>query len=153
MDDYLEGVHSAWLGEKMGHQFFSAMADAATTELETGQWRTLARLESVTGSKMAAVMEFWGTTPNEAEVVDISPEILDSFRAMSHADAMTRMKSTVEEALTHFDQLLAIAPDNDVEAIRFLVDHERALLSFVECELAGEHEKSLDAALALLDSG
>ena len=151
MDDYLEGVHSAWLGERMGHQFFTEMANAADSEQHAKQWQTLARLESVTGGKMAEVMKFWGTTPNEDEVVPISPEVIDRYRSMSHDEAMAAMKSTIEVREGFFDRLLAIAPDNDVEAIGFLVAHEQALLSFVECEMAGESDKSLDATLTLLE--
>ena len=63
---------------------------------------------------------------------------------------MTQMKSVVEKAIIHFDQLLAVAPESDVPAVQFLVQHEQALLTFVERELAGKSTASLDDVRLLL---
>ena len=61
------------------------------------------------------------------------------------------MKEVIEKAIVHFDQLLAVAPDDDVPAVQFLVQHEQALLTFVEREIAGDHAHSLDDVNALLE--
>ena len=44
-----------------------------------------------------------------------------------------------------------MAPENDVNAVRFLVEHELALQTFVEREITGHAENSLEEVIRLLD--
>ena len=150
-DSYLEGIKSAWLGELFGEVFFNAMAERATDESMRAKWQTLAKLENVTGKKMAALLETHGESAVTDEAIEVSDEILSRYTDASHHDSMMRMKDVVEKAIIHFDQLLAVAPESDVPAVQFLVQHEQALLDFVESEIAGDRARALDATEALLE--
>lgn len=152
MDDYLEGIRSAWLGEQFGQRFFLEMALASSDETMSTRWKTLSQLEEVTGNRMAEVLAFWDAAPSGSEFVDISPEIVEQFTGVSHQEAMQKMKTRVEEALLRFDHLLAIAPDQDIAAVQFLVDHEQALLTFVNRELAGDADNSMADVERLLSN-
>ena len=48
------------------------------------------------------------------------------------------MRERVLGALERFEHLLATAPESDLEDIQFLVDHELALLTFVDKEADGD---------------
>jgi hypothetical protein len=150
--NYLDGIRSAWLGEKFGEAFFCAMASSSNNDLMRESWRTLAQLEVVTGNRMASVLEAHGESASTDEIIEISDELLHQYTDVPLQSSMLQMKETIEKAVVRFDQLLATAPDEDVTAVQFLVDHELALLAFVERELDGEHEHALDAVNSLLES-
>lgn len=149
--NFLDGIKSAWLGEQYGAAFFNALADTTSDDSLKSCWQTLAKLESVTGGRMADLLATHGESPNTDEIIEISDEMLDDYTAHSHEDAMHHMKPTIEKAIARYDQLLAVAPEDDVPAVQFLVDHELALLDFVDCELSGNHEHALDSVKRLLN--
>ena len=150
-DSYLEGIRGAWLGEQFGEAFFKALADRTEDEPMRSTWRTLAKLENVTGQRMAAVLEAHGETAVTDEVIEVGDEILSQYTDASHLNAMERMKDVVEKAIIRFDQLLAVAPESDVPSVQFLVHHEQALLTFVEREIVGDQARALEDVEKLLE--
>ena len=149
-DNYLDGIRSAWLGEQLGEVFFKALADRTEDRSMRSTWQTLAKLENVTGQRMAAVLTAHGEAATTDEAIEVGDEIVNRYAAASHLDSMLRMKDVVEKAIIHFDQLLAVAPDADVPSVQFLVHHEQALLTFVEREIAGNHDHALEDVQKLL---
>ena len=147
MDDYIAGIKSAWLGEQFGQAVFAALAEAASDSGMADRWRTLARLEEMTGQRMVAVLELYGETTG-SEFIDVEA-ILQRYSGSSHLEIMTNMKERVVAAIERFDRLLGIAPESDLDAVQFLVDHEPALLSFVDREIEGSGD-SLQQVEALL---
>ena len=147
MDDYIAGVKSAWLGEQHGRAAFTALAEAAGDAGTAGKWKTLAQLEQVTGQRMAALLESYGEMPDEP-FIDVEA-IVDRFSTESHLEIMADMKKIIGPAIERFDRLLGIAPESDIDAVQFLVDHEVALMTFVDRELEGRAD-SLAQVEALL---
>lgn len=151
-DSYLDRIRSAWLGEQFGEVFFLSMAERAEDPAMQEKWRTLARLEHVTGQTMAGVLQAYGENPETEDEIAVSEDVLTRYTQVPFHDALQRMKGTIEAAIVRFDQLLADAPEDDVTAVQFLVEHEQALLNFVDRELAGESARSLEHVEALLGS-
>lgn len=149
-DSYLEGIRSAWLGERFGEVFFNALADRADDDWLRDAWRTLARLEHVTGAQMAGLLAQHGEPVGDVPAPEVGDDVLSRYTEGSHAESMARMRDVIEQAIVRFDQLLAVAPDSDVEAVQFLVHHEQALLTFVEREVSGDRATALHAVEALL---
>ena len=154
-DSYEEGIFQAWIGELQGEMFFDAMAQS-TVGVDREQrsrrekWETLAELERVTGRRMAKLLE-----AKDIELAAPAPsgQLLDALAAytkMPFAEAVSAMRPILLPAIDRFEALLTQAPAADRQAVQFLVDHERAILSFVELEEAGETDASLDAARALI---
>ncbi|MGK0261077.1 MAG: hypothetical protein ACI96M_004536 [Candidatus Azotimanducaceae bacterium] len=149
-DSYIEGIRSAWLGEQFGEVFFNGLADRTKDESMRSAWLTLAKLENVTGKRVAAVLEGYGEIAATDDRIEVGEEVFNRYTSASHLDSMLRMKDVVEKAIVRFDQLLAVAPDSDVPAVQFLVQHEQALLTFVDLEIR-DREISGDHAAALQD--
>lgn len=150
-DSYIDSIRSAWLGEQFGEVFFQALADQTEDKSMRAKWQTLAKLENVTGKKMAAVLETYGEAATTDENIEVGDEILSQYTDAPHLDSMMRMKDVVEKAIVRFDQLLAVAPESDVPSVQFLVHHEQALLTFVEREIAGNHAHALEDVERLLE--
>ena len=158
VDSYEEGIFQAWVGELQGEMFFDAMAQS-TVGVDRGRrgrrgrrekWETLAELERVTGRRMAKLLE-----AKDIELAAPAPsgQLLDALVAytkMPYAEAVSAMRPILLPAIDRFEALLTQAPAADRQAVQFLVDHERAILSFVELEEAGQTDASLDAARALI---
>ena len=143
-DSYLDSIRSAWLGERFGEVFFTAMAERTDDDAMRSKWQSLATLERVTGERMAEVLESYGETAATTEAIEVGEDILSRYADVPHIESMTEMRDVVEKAIVRFDQLLAIAPDADVPAVQFLVQHEQALLTFVEREIAGDGANALE---------
>lgn len=149
---YVDGIHEAWVGELQGEAFFAHLAQEAAGE-EGAKWETLAELERVTGRRMASLL----TARNVSlDAPPASGELLQAAHAyaqMPFAKAVSAMRPILTTAIARFEALLAQAPAAEQEAVRFLVDHEQALLTFVELEEAGDGAASLDAARELIARG
>ena len=76
--------------------------------------------------------------------IDHESEAFQSYLTLSHADVIAYMRMRVASALDRFEELLAIAPKQDLADVQFLVDHEYALITFVEREAAGEPDSLSD---------
>ncbi len=149
-DNYIEGIRSAWLGEQFGRAFFLEMKKATDDAAWQDKWQTLAQLEEMTGQRMADLLASHGESATTDIPVEVSPEIMEQYIGVPMQDVMTQFKVRVEQALLRFDHLLAVAPDEDIPAVQFLVDHELALLDFVDAELTGRQGESLDHVNRLL---
>lgn len=150
-DSYIDGIRSAWLGEQFGEVFFKGLADRTEDESMRSTWQTLAKLENVTGKRMAALLETHGEAAATDDGIEVSDEIFNQYTSAVHLDSMLRMKDVVEKAIIRFDQLLAVAPESDVPSVQFLVQHEQALLTFVDREINGDHVDALQDVEQLLD--
>ena len=150
MDDYIAGIRGAWLGEQLGFAVFMARAEAEQDAALAAKWRSLAELEQVTGEHMASVLKAHGEMPGEAPLVDWENEAFQTYLSLPHRDVMNYMRGRVISALEDFESLLAAAPEADQESVRFLVDHELALLTFIDQEASGG-EDSLAGVQELLD--
>lgn len=149
--NYVQGIKSAWFGELFGQAFFAAMADHPSQIHMQQAWRTLENLEKQTAERMAALLSAHGEKAEANEVIEITDELISQYTSVSRVESMNRLRIRLESAISRFDQLLAIAPETDITDVRFLVDHEQALLSFVDRELAGDHENALAEVINLLD--
>lgn len=144
MDDYIAGVHSAWLGERLGFAAFSARADAESDAARAEKWRVLAQLEQMTGERMVEVLRAHGEQVDDEPFIDLESEAFQTYMSLSHADVMGYMRERVVNALERFEHMLASAPDCDLEDIQFLVNHELALLTFVDKEALGETDSLVE---------
>lgn len=149
---YADSLYDAWVGELQGEAFFEQVAQAAAGE-HRAKWETLAELERVTGRRMAALLT--ARHVSLAAPAD-SGELVNAVRtyaAMPFTQAVSAMRPILDAAIGRFEALLAEAPAAERETVQFLVDHERAILSFVELEEAGRGDESLNATRALIERG
>ena len=149
LNGYEDGVHAAWVGEIQGELFFNALAEAETgTQRE--KWETLAVLERVTGKRIAAVLRARDVDLAAPEASGQLLAAVQEYAKQPFSDAVSAMRPILLDAIGKFEALLAQAPSTERSAMQFLVDHERAILRFVDLEAAGQGEASLAAARVLI---
>ena len=148
---YVDGIREAWVGELQGEAFFAHLAQEAAGE-ERDKWETLAELERVTGRRMAALLTARNVSLDAPPASGELQQAAETYARMPFSQAVSAMRPILTTAIARFEALLAQAPAGEREAVRFLVDHEQALLTFVEFEEAGD-SASLDAVRELIARG
>lgn len=151
-DGYEAGVHAAWVGEIQGELFFDTLAKAEAGSRRE-KWETLATLERVTSHRMATVLRARDVALAPPEASGQLLAAAQEYARLPFAEAVSSMRPILLDAIEKFEALLAQAPAAEREAMQFLIDHERAILSFVDLEAAGQDDASLDAARDLLARG
>ncbi len=150
MSEYIDKVIDAWVGELGGEAFFNTVADNTEDEIHKKAWLRLAQLEKTTGARLFELLESKGVEFSAPDDLDPQREFGVTFAKMGLAEAAEGMRTVVEDAVRAYETLLERAPDEDKEVIQFLVDHEVALLHFVNEVSRGSPETALDKADALL---
>ncbi|MEM7015766.1 MAG: hypothetical protein AAF512_00335 [Pseudomonadota bacterium] len=148
--DYLAAIHRAWLGEVYGQAFFESVANNTNDPERAETWKLLAHLEEVTGRRMLTLVEANSLSAELPESLEQMVEMGVAYAKMPHQQAMQEMKPTIDSAVERYEALLDVAPEHEQTAVQFLVDHERALASFVDSELSGQSKSALDDVRALL---
>ena len=146
---YEDGVHAAWVGEIQGELFFNALAESEAGA-GRGKWETLAELERVTGRRMAAVLRARDVALDAPEASGQLLAAAQQYAKLPFSEAVSAMRPILLDAIGKFETLLEQAPVDERSEMQFLVDHERAILRFVDLEAAGQGEASLDAARELI---
>jgi len=136
MDDYIEGLRQSYYGEIVAEGFYRRLA---LREPE-GYCRTaltlIANVEDTTQRRLAPFAAALGITltPEErdqrihARLQDLGQFDWDVFIRKAHREWPAYVD--------HFEHVELLARARGEHGLKFLVDHERALLEFVRLELA-----------------
>ncbi len=149
-DAYRDGILSAWQGEQVGKAFFDYMVEATDDPALREKWQVLGDLEEATGNCLAPLVDAGAQRP-AAGTFKLGAEAAAAFAALPYADALQQIKDVVDPAIEKFERLLEQAPEADREIVQILVDHEFAIRTFVQRELAGESATSLDPTRAVIE--
>lgn len=150
--NYETGVQAAWAGEIFGEALFSELARLDEGTALTPKWKLLAELEHVTGEQLAPLVSRYGfDTEPPGEEMQRGLANAREFAEMSHADFMALIEPYLEDVIARFEALRDAAPAEDKAAMQFLVDHEAALLRFVQLERSGTDPDSTRDARALIE--
>lgn len=149
---YEASVRAAWAGEIYGEALFSELAHLAGGTALAPKWKTLAELEHVTGEQLAPLVSRYGfDTEPPTEEVERGLATAREFAEMPHADFMALIEPHLEDVIFRFEALRDAAPANDRTTMQMLVDHEVALLRFVQLEGCGADQDSTRDARALIE--
>ena len=151
-EDYIERIFSAYQGEVEGEAFFNAMSELLDDRERSYKMRVLAQLELETKERLIPHVEKLGGTPNEDPRVQ-ERGIQDAvvYSKMSWENLMTSFKDELLDYITQFKELEGMGREEDMDVLEQLTKHEDALLSFVERELAGQSNQSLEPVVELLE--
>ncbi|MDE0364272.1 MAG: hypothetical protein OXP09_01710 [Gammaproteobacteria bacterium] len=149
---YEASVRAAWAGEIYGEALFSELAHLAGDTALASKWKTLAMLERVTGEQLAPLVSRYGfDTEPPTEEAERGLVTAREFAEMPHAEFMALIEPYLEDVISRFEALRDAAPAEDRTTMQFLVDHEVALLRFVQLERSGADKDSTRVAGALIE--
>ncbi len=141
---YIRGVYEAWKGEVFGEVFFTELAQQDKQASMEPKWKTLADLERVTRGVLLPLVHRYGLPMRPPEESKTRGEQeAKRFSTMPHEEFMAYLEPYLAEVVAKYQTLRDDAPSEDAIAMQFLVDHEEALLRFVQIERGETGEDSL----------
>ena len=136
-DRYIERIQDASKGEILGEILFRKLAQRYTDQ--TTKLEKLIRLEIKSAECMARLLSRHNIP---VENVDRGEEYTDKLIAESPLSTwyefLRWMHGIVYIYVDQYDDLYSQALEADKEELKFLSDHERALLQFLDAEIRGE---------------
>ncbi len=151
-DEYRNRVCSAYQGEVYGEALFEAMSKRLQGTERAYKFRVLARLETETKQRLKPLVENLGG--NAAEDADEAARGVSdgtNFAAVAWDDLLPVFREALAGFVVSYEQTETMGRDCDRAVLDHLTQHEKALLEFVDRELAGQADVSLDPVLDLLE--
>lgn len=130
--DYCKELALAYRGEIFGREFFLTMRESATADWYGRRaFSILASLEHAAGILVESMLEKHGPTILPSDVSRSSGvELARVFELLPWNALMDALAERILPAIKHFEAIALCAPPSDLEAIRLLLEHERALAEF-----------------------
>ena len=139
-------------GEVYGEAIFRVMAERCADPANAKKLRVLEQLERETKEALRpAVKDFGFSGVEGAEHVKAGEELGAKLAPVPWSIPMVGLKKELLGFVSQFEQAETLAPPGREALFRHVTRHERALLAFVECEIAGAPpEESLAPIVAIL---
>jgi hypothetical protein len=152
MNNYLDGLKSAFLGEYFGEALCLSLSQHFATSLrDQKKLAILAYLERVMQGRLGDIAASLVTDAECKAASTAGRAYALELKDLDWAALMRALSPRVKRANESFKRLLEEAPSDHREAIERLIEHELALESFFNAETNGT-PRSLDAVVhALID--
>lgn len=149
-DAYRLGVMELYQGEVLGEGLFSRMLALASDPQRRFQLSVMLQYESETKVRLRPFLARLGLPLIEDESKRAEGIALGTrYAAMAWPEFVADFHAAIARVIARYQHIEQLGPDADKPMLRFMVDHERAFMSFLEKERAAEPD-SLDRMLRLL---
>jgi hypothetical protein len=151
--DFAVYLTERFQGEVYGEAVFAGMADAETDADARYKWRVLEALERETKEFLERALRERGAEAEPSDEARIQGEKFGRrLASVPRATLMAGFRSEVAKFVAEYEAAEALAPADGLAIARHVTAHERAILEFVDRELAGRVTESVEPVLALLAS-
>ncbi len=142
---YLERIQEAAQGEVLGEILFLKLADRYTEHRH--KLEKLILLEVATAGRMKGLLARHNLTLEEAANAESwTDQLIASSPLGTWYEFLRWMHGIVTIYVGHYDRMFAESLEGDRKDLGFLAEHERALLEFLNAEIAGDPQ-----SLAVID--
>ena len=153
LSHYERKLDAAYQGEFYGLAMYRLIAAARPQADEQAKWHLLVRLEEVTRSVLEPILRRHDmTTAAKPESLTAGEKDAANYMNLPWDHLMRRFSDELDDDIAEYSALLAMAPEEDQAAIRFLVDHEIVTKAFCDAELEGQGDHSTAPVEALIAS-
>jgi len=139
---YLDTLLLYYEEEIEGETFFAALADKLTAPEQKAKIAMLAEIETNTAKAMKPLLHKYALTPRDAEALHANGRKEAEGMPPDWADLIDHMRDTFPAYITAFERLEAMAPPEDLPALRVATEHEFAAVAFLEREAAGDPDST-----------
>ena len=143
----------AYQGEVLGEAFFALLAERERDAEPAAKWRLLERLERHVKGRLRVELTRRDIDATEDRArVDQGRAGAAVLGALPWQERMTAFRDALRGFVADFEASAEAAPVDLKEIAGFVLQHEQALLSFAERELAGEGAASCESVTVFLDA-
>src|SRR5208337_3702292 len=149
---FLKGVVELYQGESMGEVLFGELLRTAENDDQRYKLGTLLQMESETKVRLRPWLfrhrlDLSGDAAVRAEGLSIA----ENLGRMIWLQKITAMHDAMRDRIIpRYKEIAAIAPAEDQEMARSMVEHESALLEMARREMSGMADRSAEPVVALL---
>ena len=132
LPEYCEGIRRAYRGELIGEWVYRILADRCPHIDQKNKLRAIAAVERLTAQRLQSIAERLGINPSAPDWQCAAKCRADDLGSLSWPAFLQRARLQWPPYIAKFAQLGQLAPSSDQNSIQLLVDHELALVRFVE---------------------
>ena len=121
-----------------GETFFAALADHLTAPEHKAKMAMLAEIEGYTAKAMQPLLEKYALKPRATDMLHANGRRQAEDLPRDWPGLINHMRETFPAYITAFERLEAMAPPEDLPALRVATAHEIAAVSFLEREAEGD---------------
>ena len=148
---YPECIRELYESEIFGEALTLALVEVAKNERERYHHGTLLQLETETQARLRPFLYKYGISLSKAMDLGPVPEIVAGYQNGSWEEFVSGTIPIVKQYLSRFEEIAKAGPEEDQEILQSMVEHESAILLWMEMEAAGETDGSLDAIIKHLE--
>lgn len=152
--DYIEGIRRAYVGELAAARVYRLLAERRSDAGESAKLAAIARVESCTAGVLEPVARRLGITCASGDIDDIVERRVQAMGMLSWPQFIEQALEDWPPYVARFAALHEMAPATDASALKWLLDHERALIEFLRIEQSQPRSRAslapLEALLASL---
>ena len=138
-------------GELLGEAFFESLLQLYEEPTQKHKLCIALQLESETKTRLRPFLLDAGLDLNDnGEARKTGYELAQSFEGKSWEDAMNMLLQILQPAVERYRQILEESPSRHRKLAASMLEHEEALFTFVELEIAGKGNESTRAMSSLL---
>ncbi|MCR9113875.1 MAG: FAD-dependent oxidoreductase, partial [Rhodobacteraceae bacterium] len=135
--EYLEKLKLYYEEEIEGEAYFKAIAARLTDPEQRRKMQMMAEVETYAAAAVRPLLDKYGLTPRAAQSLHDNgtaqaAQVTDAWDGL-----IAGMRRSFPAYMDDFYRLEALAPDEDLPALRVLTAHETAAIAFLEAEAAG----------------
>ena len=142
---YRTYVQQSFDGEVVGEALFRKMVMLCTAPDQAAKLRTLERLERETKEMLSAEVRALGADARErSELIEQGEKVGARLARVAWPELMRILRVELARYVAEFEAAERLAPPGKESLLRRFTEHERALLEFVDREIAGRTQDSLE---------
>lgn len=146
IEQFRESLSELYQGEILGEVLFDHMLSHFHTPDEQYKLSLLLQLETETKARLRPALAALRVDFREqAEFKQMAVDLAGSLEGKSWNEAITTLRDVVEPAVDRYKTIAANAPAEYTELAQAMVTHEQALFDFLQLELAGKGNVSIDS--------
>ena len=144
-EQFKSGLSELYQGEILGEALFDQMLTYFQSPDKQYKLSLLLQLETETKARLRPALALLGIDFKEqAEFRKIGLDIASSLKGKSWEETMVTLREIVEPAVSRYKEIASCAPPEYIEIAEFMVAHENSLYEFLQLELDGKGELSID---------
>ena len=133
---YLDTLKLYYEEEIEGEAYFYGIADRLEDPDQKEKMRVMAQVETYAAAAVAPLLEKYSLTPRSAEELHASGRKQAEGSSTDWGELIAGMQKTFPGYIDDFEGLEAMAPPEDLPALKVLTAHEVAAIDFLELEAA-----------------
>jgi hypothetical protein len=147
---YVELVARAYEGEVFGAALFAGLVEGRHDQDERRKLKCLRDLEIHTRARVTPLIQRYSIRVDEDRARARADKAIAASTNIGWAQFLAQFDAVTNRALADYRQQLELAPIEERDVARVLIEHEEALQQFARAELQGQTDASLDPIKRIL---